>query len=78
MFSVENKSSVCLVFLARDKTLLTLEDQLKLRSHEPNESESTNGLIAMRAVIRKEMEDQIMLGSYARDIAETRLVGYQF
>ena len=61
-FSAEHESAARLVFLALDGARLAREHRLKLRAHEPDEDEWTEGLTAMRIVMREDIHARIVLG----------------
>ncbi len=61
-FSAEHESGVRLVFLALDGTRLALEQRLKLRAHEPDQGEWTEGLTAMRTAMLEDIRARIVLG----------------
>jgi len=61
-FADEHKAVAGLVFLARDGTRLEHRQRLDLPSHEPDEDEWTEGLTAMRTVMRQETQARVVVG----------------
>ena len=61
-FLAEHEPAARLVFLALDGALLAREHRLKLRAHEPDHDEWTEGLTAMRIVMRGDIQARIVLG----------------
>ena len=61
-FSAEHKFGARLVFLALDGARLAREQRLKLCAREPDEEEWTEGLTAMRTVMRGDIRARIVLG----------------
>ena len=65
-FSTAHEAAVRLVFLSMDGARLAHEDRLRLRAHEPDEEEWSEGLTAMRTVMRGEIRARIVLGGRVR------------
>ncbi len=61
-FSAEHESCARVLFLALDGTRIAPGERLKLRTREPNDEEWTEGLTAMRTVMRRETRARIVLG----------------
>lgn len=61
-FSAGHGESTRLVFLARDGARLDREKRTALAAHEPDENEWSEGLTAMRSVMRQETQARIVLG----------------
>ncbi|MCY3954821.1 MAG: hypothetical protein OXF47_02355 [Nitrospira sp.] len=61
-FSTGHEKSVHIIFLARDGTRLEQEKCLELPVYEPDENEWTEGLTAMRNVMREKTQARIALG----------------
>ena len=68
-FSDGHKKAARLVFLERDGARLEREKRPALATHEPDENEWSEGLTAMRSVMRKETQARIVLGG--------RVAGYK-
>ena len=61
-FSTGHEKSAHIIFLARDGTRLEQGKCLELPVYEPDENEWTEGLTAMRNVMREETQARIVLG----------------
>lgn len=61
-FSAEHENSTRLIFLARDGSRIGRKRCNRLKAREPDEAEWTEGLTAMRTVMREETEARVVLG----------------
>ena len=61
-FSAEHESAARLVFLALDGARLAPKQRMKMHVHEPDDAEWTQGLTAMRTVMRGDIRARIVLG----------------
>ena len=61
-FSAEHEPAARLVFLALDGACLAPEQRMKMHVHEPDDAEWTEGLTAMRTVMRGDIRARIVLG----------------
>ena len=61
-FSAEHEPAARLVFLALDGTRLAPEQRMKMHMHKPDDAEWTEGLTAMRTVMRGDIRARIVLG----------------
>ena len=61
-FSAEHEPAARLVFLALDGVSLAPEQRMKMHVHEPDDAEWTEGLTAMRTVMRRDTRARIVLG----------------
>ena len=61
-FSAEHEPAARLVFLALDGACLAPEQRMKMHVHEPDDAEWTEGLTAMRTVMRGDIGAWIVLG----------------
>ena len=61
-FSAEHEPAADLVFLALDGARLAPEQRMKMHMHEPDDAEWTEGLTAMRIVMRGDIRARIVLG----------------
>ena len=62
VFSAEHEPAARLVFLALDGALLAPRQRMKMHVHEPDDAEWTEGLTAMRTVMREDIRARIVLG----------------
>jgi len=62
VFADEHRNAADLVLLERDGRRLDRKERSRLPAHEPDESEWTEGLTAMRTVMRRETQARIVLG----------------
>ncbi len=66
-FSTEHELSARLIFLALNGARLAQEQRMMLCAHEPDEEEWTEGLTAMRTVMRGDIGARIVLGGRVED-----------
>ena len=65
--SAGHEPAVRLVFLALDGARLAPEQRMKMHMHEPDDAEWTEGLTAMRTVMRGNIRARIVLGGRVED-----------